>query len=515
MPQRRLTGYNYLLLVLVALIMGCVPTSLDNSSSSSDNPKSGGRLVMTLDARAISTLDPVVPSDNSAIWTILNLFDQLFRVTKDAQTVEPDAVEWYEVSADGLVYSFHLRNGLTFSDGTPVAMEDVLFSLRRMFASEHWGWLFPNDAEVTALNNGTFQIRLKHPNAALINNLAGFWSSIVPQKALEKLGTNFWEKPVGSGPFRVKEWVRGNYIILERNPYYWGKPAYLDEVELQLVTDDNIRMIKFQAGELDVATNVPFNQIAAIDALDGASVQIAPLLSVDFIGINASRPPLDDINVRLALNYGTNKQALIDTVLFGYGEEASMNWPKMMFWNEQLEGYPYNQEIALEYLRKSSVPDGFEVTYSYRGDSIQDAQIGVLLQEQWSHIGVKVQLEPLEGGVLRQRMFHNDFDLAKGFNSSDVIDPSELSANFLCRITQPVMGVCHAEIDRLYAETETMILREEREAAYHQIMQMAREWAIYIPLFHAPARTAVWDRVHGFQVLPTGYYRLWEVWVEE
>lgn len=514
MQPLRFIRFQYLMAALMILITGCnlIPTNIPSSPST--NPKLGGRLVMTLDVKDISTLDPVVPSDNSAIWTILNLYDQLFRVAKDAQAVEPDAVERYEVSPDGLTYSFFLRDGLTFSDGTPAIMDDVIFSLQRMFTSENWGWLFPKDAVVEALDADTFQIRLQQPDAALINNLAGFWSSIVPRKPLETIGVNFWEKPISSGPFRVKEWVRGSHITLERNPYYWGEPAYLDEVELHLVTDDNIRMLKFQAGELDVATNVPFNQIAAIDTLAGVAVQTAPLLSVDLIGINASHPPLDDKNVRLALNYATNKQAIIDAVLFGYGEEASMGWPKMMFWDEQLEGYPYNQELAQEYLRKSSVPDGFEITYAYRGDSIPDAQTGVLLQEQWSQIGIRVQLEPMEGAMMRQRMFNNDFDLVKGFNSSDVIDPSELTVNYLCRFTRPVMGVCHAGIDQLYAESETMMLTDEREVAFHRIMQMANDWAIYIPLYHAPARTAIWDRVHGFQVLPTGNFRLWEVWVE-
>ena len=514
MQALRLINFQYLMTALMILITGCNPTPANIPPGSSAIPKSGGRLVMTLDVKDISTLDPVVPSDNSAIWTILNLYDQLFRVSKDGRTVEPDAVERYEVSADSLTYSFFLRDGLTFSDGAPVIMDDVVFSLRRMFASEHWGWLFPKDAVVEALNADTFEIRLKQPNAALINNLAGFWSSIVPKKQLETMGANFWEKPISSGPFKVKEWVRGSHITLERNPYYWGEPAYLDEVELHLVTDDNIRMLKFQAGELDVATNTPFNQIEAIDELAGASVQTAPRFSVDFIAINASRPPLDDVNVRLALNYATNKQAIIEAVLFGYGEEAAMGWPKMMFWNEQLEGYPYDPELAWEYLRKSSVPNGFELTYSYRGDSIPDAQIGVLLQEQWSKIGIKLLLEPMEGATMRQRMFKNDFDLIKGFNSSDVIDPSEHTANYLCRFTGPVMGVCHAGIDQRYAESETMMVIEEREAAFHGIMQMANEWAVYIPIYHAPARTAIWDRVHGFQVLPTGNFRLWEVWVE-
>lgn len=513
--QPLLSRLKYVILVWIILTTSCTLTSTDAASTSDADPKPGGRLVMTLDLKPISTLDPVVPSDNSAIWTILNLYDQLFRVAKDGQSVDPDAVERYEVSADGLIYSFFLRDGLMFSDGSPVTMDDVIFSLERMLASENWGWLFPQDAFVRRVDSTTFQIRLKEPNAALINNLAGFWSSIIPRKSFETIGIDFWERPIGSGPFRVKEWIRGNHITLERNPYYWGEPPHLEEVELHLVTDDNIRMLKFQAGELDVATNVPFNQVTTIDALDGASVEIVPLLSVDFIVMNASRAHLDEVNVRLALNYATNKRAIIDAVLYGHGEEATINFPKMMFWDEELPGYPYNLDLAREYLQKSSVPTGFEITYAYRGDSVPDAQIGVLLQEQWKQIGIDVQLEPIEATILREQLFNNNFDLVKAFNSSDVIDPSQPTASFLCRMTQPVMGVCHDGIEQLYVESESMLDTEAREAAFHEMMRLANEWAIFIPLYYAPARTAISDRVHGFQILPTGNFRLWEVWVEQ
>lgn len=496
------------------IVVGCGSSVATPSLPTTYNPKSGSRLVMTLDVRDISTLDPVVPHDNSAIWTMLNLYDQLFRVAKDGQSVEPDAVERFEVSDDGLTYTFKLRHGLTFSNGAPVSIDDVVFSLQRMLISEEWGWLFPDDAAVAAVDDRAFRVTLTRPNAPLINNLAGFWSSIVSRQFVEARGQAAWDKPIGSGPFRVKDWARGNHITLERNPYYWDAAPYLDEVELQLVTDDNTRMLKFQAGELDVALGVPYSQIAAIDALDGVSVQTARLLSVDFIAINASRPPLDDVNVRLALNYATDRRAIIDTVLFGYGEEATNGWPKVLHWNDQLNGYPYNLELAREYLSKSSVPDGFEITYLYRGDSEPDAQIGVVLQAQWARLGVRLQLEPLELGLIRERIFNNDFDVAKGFNSSDVIDPSQHTSNYLCRFTRRVLGVCNDDIDQLFAETQSMLKTDERRAAYFRLMQLAYDWAVYIPLYYAPARTAIWDKVKGFQVLPTGNFRLWEVWLD-
>jgi peptide/nickel transport system substrate-binding protein len=502
-------------LAVAALMAGCQTAGAGAPPIPATGPQAGGRLVMSLDVQDISTLDPVVPHDNSAIWTILNLYDQLFRAGKDGQSVEPDAVERYEMSADGLTYTFTLRDGLAFSDGAPVTIDDALFSLRRMLASENWGWLFPQDLIVRPVDARTFQITLSQPNAPFINNLAGFWSSIVPKKSVEALGAEFWEKPASSGPFRVKEWVRGSHITLERNPYYWGTAPYLDEIELQLVTDDNTRMLKFQAGELDVATNVPYNLTAALDALDGVSVQTDSLFAVDMIAVNASRPPLDDLNVRLALNHATDKAAIIETILFGQGEEATTAWPKVLHWNDQLEGYPYDLELARQYLQKSSAPEGFTVAYLYRGDSQTDGQIGTLLQAQWARIGVTVQLEPVEGGLIRERAFQHDFDVLKAHDSSDVIDPGELTTNFLCRFTWETMGVCHAGIDQLYRETEGMIDPAERREAYFRLMQMANEWAVYIPLYYAPARTGLREGVNGFQVLPTGNVRLWEVWLEE
>jgi peptide/nickel transport system substrate-binding protein len=514
MNLRRPHGISRIYVVVTVLLVSCQISETEAPSLPDTGRKTGGRLTMSLDVQDITSLDPVVPNDNSAIWTILNLYDQLFRVASDGQSVEPDAVERYAVSADGLIYTFTMRDHLTFSEGTPVTVDDVVYSLQRMLASENWGWLFPKDATVTAVDSKTFQIILEQPNAPLINNLAGFWSSIIPRKSVEASGAEFWEKPISSGPFRVKEWVRGSHITLERNPHYWGKAPYLDEVELQLVTDDNTRMLKFQAGELDIATNVPYNQAAALDALEGISVHSTTLLGVDFIALNASRSPLNDVNVRLALNYATNKQAIIDTVLFGQGEEATTTWPKVLHWNDQLEGYPYNLELARELLRSSKAPDSFALTYTYRADSESDMQIGTLLQAQWAKIGVVLQLEPLEGGLIRERAFQNDFDVIKSYNSSDVIDPAELTAIFLCRFTRQTIGVCHPGIDRLYIETETMMDPAERKAAYYRLMQIANDWAVYIPLYYAPARTAVWDHINGYQILPTGNVRLWEVWLE-
>lgn len=482
-------------------------------------PNIGGRLTMTLEFSDITTLDPVVPDDNSSIWTILNVYDQVFRVSRDGTTLEPDAVSGYSVSPDGLEYLFDLRDGLTFSDGAPVTVDDVVFSLERMLASENWGFLFP-EGEVTVEPAGdkSFKLVLQSPYAPLVNNLAGFWSSIVPKALVEAQGEAFWETPVGSGPFMVSEWVKGDHITLARNPHYWeaGKP-YLDEVELRPGSDDNTRVLRFQAGQLDVLLGVPYNQIKLLDETDGASAGVSPLMGALRLYPNLAQPPLDDLNVRLALAYAIDRQAIIEAVLFGYGEPATTALIKIPgWWNDQLPGFPYDLEKAKEFMAKSSVPDGFELTTTYTAGSTTDEQIAVLLQQQWALIGVDLVLQPVDIAVLTEQFGAGQLQLNQSFwSSSDVIDPAETSAFFSCRRTQPRQGFCDERINGLYLSSGTIMDPAERKAVFFEIQELGNDNVYWIPMLYVPSRWAKWDYVKDFELLPTGNFRLWEVWLDK
>jgi peptide/nickel transport system substrate-binding protein len=479
-------------------------------------PKKGGHLTMTLEYADISSLDPVVPDDNSSIWTILNIYDQLFRVSKDAKSVEPDAVTDYTVSADNLTYTFNLRKDLKFSDGSPVTVDDVIFSLQRMLVSDNWGFLFPeNGVTIEAAGDNAFKMVLKQPYAPLINNLAGFWSSIVPKKQVEAQGDSFWEKPIGTGPFMVKEWVKGDHITLSRNPYYWeeGKP-YLDEVELRPGSDDNTRVLKFQAKQLDVLLEVPYNQVKTLDSIDGASAGASPLLGALRLYPNLTYKPLSDINVRMALEYATDRQSVVDTVLFGYGEAATTPLIKIPgWWNDNLPGFPYDLQKAKQFIAKSSVPNGFELTATYEAGNTTDEQIAILLQQQWSKIGIDLKLQPLDPSVVSEQFSSGLLQMPTGFwSSSDVIDPAETSSFFGCKRTQARQGFCDQKLNQLYLDSSGMTDPAVRKAAFFEMQQIANDNAYWIPLLYIPSISAQWDYVKDFQVLPTGNFRLWEVW---
>src|SRR5689334_18720730 len=192
----------------LALAGGAAPAAMAHPLA-----KRGGTLRMARNEEPLS-FDPLIPSDNGSIWVLFNMFDQLTTINRDSSGVVPSLAQSWEISKDQKTYTFHLRPGVRFSNGMPMTADDVVFSIKR---------------------------------------------SIVPAKVVAANPKGFAQKPVGTGPFALQEFKKGQFTHLVRNRQYWkkGRP-YLDEVMIPYVTDDNTRILKLQAGEVDVAVNIPY-----------------------------------------------------------------------------------------------------------------------------------------------------------------------------------------------------------------------------------------------------------------
>ena len=217
------------------------------------------RLGVTADA--LST-DPIASSDNPSIWTQLLLFDQLVRPSRDGTRLEPGIAESWKVSADGKEYEFKLRANAKYSNGDPVTAQDVEFSLRRAAGEKsQWGRFFRPITEYRVVDARTIVMRLDTPFTPMLNNLAMFSASILPAKLVESQGAAFFDKPVGSGPFILTQWARGQKQTMVKNPHYWesGKPR-LDGVTIEILPEDNSRVLKLKAGELDAIIGIPLTR---------------------------------------------------------------------------------------------------------------------------------------------------------------------------------------------------------------------------------------------------------------
>jgi peptide/nickel transport system substrate-binding protein len=488
------------------------PTSVPTEIPTPTGPIQGGTLKMSGYYGIIDSLDPISLHEATAIMSVSLIYTRLFRIAADGQTLEGDAVESYEISPDGLVYTFKLRPNLKFSDGTPVTMDDVVFSLTRSMTSL-W-WVYPTGTTLNAVDDTTFTLTLLTPFAPFLDYIGTYYTSIYPKAAVEAQGDAFWQNPVGSGPFMVKEWTP-EYLDLVRNPYYYeeGKP-YLDELIIYPGSDDNTRMLKFLAGELDVDTSVPYNQAAPTDAMDNITVRVDPLLSEERVGIFLGIQPFEDKNVRMALNYATDRQAIIDTVLFGYGEPSSMPIAKVKYYNDTAQ-YTFDLDKAKQYMAASAYPDGFETTLYYISGNTTESQVGVLLQQQWAQIGVTVDLASAEMFTLWDMEPQQQVPLEMEVVTSGILDPSQNANVYVCAFQTDTTHYCDQSLDTLLTQANQMLDAAQREAAYEEIQQMGFDDAAWVPLYNYPSLTAEWDYVKGLSVLPTGDMRLWEVWLDK
>ncbi len=491
-----------------------------------EGPRQGGSLVMARDSEPLS-LNPIGDgsADNGSIFMIVQIFDTLVE-TRDDPLPQPALAESWSVSDDSLTWTFNLRQGVRFSNGDPVTCEDVKYSIDGFADPEVNTFYsgFGSAIESTeCVDESTFVVQLNRVEGAFLDYLSTMPASIRPMAIYEELGSDaFSENPVGSGPFMVREWVRGERLVLERNPYYWkeGQP-YLDEITILYVPDENTRMLMIESGEAQIATEVPYSQIERIDALDGVTVLIEDVMAWDAVWFNSRIPPLDDRNVIQALNYATPKEAMLESLLYGAGEIANHVIAKVKYWDPSVEPYPYDLERAQELMAASSVPDGFTMPcLIVAGDQVERQQAEIL-QQEWAKIGVQLEIEAVDISTIWERWTSGEemcFTYPGSGLSSDALSDDNLAVvffDFTGGADSFWTGWNNERAIELVRQAGTTIDEDERRAAFYELQRLVMAEYPAVPLFFIKARTAIADNVMGFQTLPVKWWNLEEVWLSE
>lgn len=496
------------------------PAAAPAANAGDETPKPGGILKLAR-AQDLSNLDPIVPGDNMTIWALLLMYDQLVRVTADGNDVEPALATDWTISEDKKTYVFNLRKDVKFHDGSVMTAADVKFSLDRARGEgSSWSWIYTGIESVEVSGDNQVTIQTKTPYAPLLSSLALFSSSIVSEKAVKDQGKDFLsDKEFGTGPFKLANWQRGQKVELAKNPDYWhaGKP-YLDGVELVQVPEDTTRLFQLRAGDIDIASNVPFNAMAELQADPALTVMTPQVSRVDVININHTHEPFHDVKIRQAINYAVDKDLIIKTVLMGNGEMATSYLPKMKYFNDQLEGYKYDLEKAKKLMAESSKPQGFKTKLLIASGDETDRQIAVIVKDQLAALGIDVEIQMMESGAAYEAVNQMNYDLATTYFSTDIIDPDELTS-FEVVSTGGTdayhTGYKNPKVDELAEKARAELDEAKRKEMYLEIQKLVSEDATFLFLYYKPATYAVQNYVKGFHVLSTGNYRLEEVWLNK
>ena len=414
------------------LLSACAPTT--TTGGGSPTPGASPATTVLRMARNAEPFSPFVPwqiDDNPALFISVNVYDTLLRTTKDGTNVEPGLATKWESSADGLTWTFTLRDGLKFSDGSAMKASDVKASLDMARGGEKSAWkdVYKAIKDITASDDKTVKITLSQPYAPLLSVLAMFSGGVLPADMAKATDTKDYDntlawKTKGTGAYYSEGWKKGDPIVLKRNTNYWKGTPSVSEVRIEYIPDDNTRVLKLQGGETDVVDFVPFSQIAALNTQPNIKAQTFSIQQTAFVILNNSKPPLNDVKVRQAINYAIPVAAIVPNVLLGYGAAMTSPVPALTPGHDAtLSPYKQNLDKAKELMKQAGVTQPVTLDLAVRIGWQPHEEAAVWIQRELEKVGFKINITRQTDATFRQLASKGDLQLSIESWQSWVNDP--------------------------------------------------------------------------------------------
>ena len=335
-----------------------------------------------------------------------NVFEGLTRFAEDGSIIPALASAW-QINEDSTIYTFDLHKGVRFHDGTAMDSEDVKFSLDRARAANSTNAqkaLFADISKVEILTPHRVRITLSKPNGWFLFNLAWGDAVVVAPESIENIRTN----PIGTGPFKLKRWQKGERIILERNLDYWGKSTYLVEATFRFIDDAHAAYAALKAGEVDAFPNYPAPEnLYEFEQSPRFKVIVGNTEGETILAINNASPPFNDKRVRKAIALGLDRNAIIKGAMFGYGEAIGSHFaPHHPYYIDLTSLTPHNPEKAMQLLTEAGYPQGFKTTLTLPPPSYA-RRSGEIIQAQLASIGINAKIQITEWAQWLEQVFRN------------------------------------------------------------------------------------------------------------
>ena len=504
------------LLLLALLATGCV----------SREARFGKVLIFGKSKDAVK-LDPAEVTDSESSAVTQNIFDTLVRFAPgETRLVAGLATRW-TVSTDGKTYTFHLRPGVKFQDGTPCDAAAVKYNFDRQRDEKHPGhtgtfeyWLTffaPIVRDVTAPAPDRVEVTLKEPDATFLANVALFSMGILSPAAVAKWGKDVVRHPVGTGPFQLVTWVPGQKIVLDAFEDHWEGRPKLDKLVFKPIPENAVRLLELESGEIHGMSGINPDDVARIRRHPRLQLLTQPGMNVGYMTLNNDKKPFDDPRVRRALNHAIDKEALVKAFFAGgtLGRSAvNLLPPSVWGYHEGVPGYAFDPSKARRLLAEAGHADGFEMTlwalpvarpYMPQGQRTAEA-----IQADLARVGVRAHLTTFEWGTYLEKLGNGDHEAALIGWNGDNGDPD----NFLFTL----LGAANArkgsatnysfyrgqEVDRLLRAARRVADVGERTRLYREVQALVHADAPSVPLFHSTQLIAFRKEVEGFVMAPMG-----------
>jgi peptide/nickel transport system substrate-binding protein len=436
MKETSKTLYKLLSVLCIVMALSLVLTACATSDTgggeeaggevSAEGGASEGEVttITIADALQPSSLDIATEYEAAAMATNRVVYERLVQYDKDSTKIVPELATSWEVSDDGMEWTFHLREGVKFHDGTPFNSEAVKYSFDRVLEiNQGPAWMLSSIDKIETPDEYTVKFYLSEPFSAFLPVLANIWGTgIVSPTAVQEnevdgdMGQEYMQNHmIGTGPYKFVEWSHGEYIKLERNEDYWGgwdsnaEGKVIDEVIIKFITEPATQRLMLEQGDVDIAMNIAVDDIADVANGEGITLISKPSLMATYIRFNVTKPPLDNLKVRQAIRLALDYDGVINQIMNGYA--VQMQGPAsigLLGHNDDLPVYKQDLAKAKELLKESGVETPFTLEYVYETGQEDRRMVGELLQANLAELGINLEIHTLPWESLWGRVSSED-----------------------------------------------------------------------------------------------------------
>lgn len=509
-------------------------TSKDNKETSKGESVSTGNKILIFGRGGDSvSLDPIAVTDGESFKVTQNIFETLLNFGEQDTTIHEGLATKWEASDDGLTYTFTLREGVKFHDGTDFNADAVVKNFERWANGSddqfpYYGSMFGGFkgdeghviASVTADGDNKVVFKLTRAQAPFLKNIAMSPFGIASPTAFEKEGDKFGDNPVGTGPFKFVDWKRNDSITVEKFDGYWEKGyPKLDKIVFRSIPDNSARLNALLAGEIDLADGVNPADGKTVEGDSKLQLFERPSMNVGYLGLTNTRPPFDNVKVRQAMNYAIDKQSIIDAFFEGRAEIAKNPMPSSISgYNDDIPGYEYNPEKAKQLLAEAGLADGFEmelwampVPRPYMPDG---AKVAEVIQKNLADIGIKAKIVSYEWATYLEKARNGEADaFMLGWTGDNgdadnfiyvLLDGDNIGSNNYAYYD-------NKDVHKILIEAQTEVDENKRIELYKQAQEIIFEDAPWVPLAHSTPLLAGKADLINFLPHPTGSDKLTNV----
>ncbi len=465
--------------------------------------------------------------DGESNQVTLEIFESLVRysLTQPPLTIEPSLAEAWEISADNLTLTFHLRKGVKFHDGSDFNADAVVFTFQRLsddknpfhkgkfvYWNDNFGGFPGNLKSIEKVDDNTVKLTLNAPDGEILPKLSLFSFAIVSPTAVKKDPDNFFKNPVGTGPYMFKEWIQGDHITLVKNPNYWGGAPKIDGIIYKVIPDNSARSAEMQAGTIDRG------EIAAVDVptlqkSPDITVLTQPAVSVGYLAFNpTAEAAFKDLKVRQAFAYAINRKGLIDAFYGALGDvPTQFQPPAILGYNKDLKYYDYNPDKAKQLLKDagaSTLKLDFWYMSVTRGYFPDPKSIAESIARDLSQVGVTVNLKTKDWGAYLDDRTKGKLGLYMLGWGSDNGDPDNFIGYFF-KANKPEFSYDNADLRSTLTKAGELIDPKQRDPLYQQAQKIVNDGVPCIPIAWAKGTAVFRKRLQGYTapLFAEGEYR--------